>query len=553
MTRNLTRQFGWVWINMILLACLPSIASAQTIPCAPNCQDINVSITGTGPNEFHAKIAWTDFIRNFDCAAPVTYTLQTISGANVARGSSDDAGNEVYFIVGNPCDYLDRELMLTVTNALGSCMSMVTFHKGMLNFSGRSFDYYCLDPNVEAPQATNYPDPFMACDGLVIPRWVADWPFTKDCSGATVDTAKVIFREWEVIDKDGMRYVAYDTITVHRLPALDREHLYCQAQDTLYCGESPLFGPYLVIPSAPGSLDCDTIPLVSVHNDSGRITFQAMELNQSCGFQMHLDTMRFSTGCNSMYRLDLEIKQICPGLPNPALCLVPLNNDIEQVDASGAYWRCSFWVLDIDTLPPVARCDYSKFGGATVLWPDKADDDQPGHCFSTPANPGTQLNAPIVVLSTYSHQCAALATLPDLCIEDDWSGIGQVKAQINGIGSYVLQPGISCDSGVIYTFDGVVELPMREQPYQILYEVRDACHNVDSIYCYVLVKDGTKPTAIAAKGVTVALGGKTTWVEAQSFDEGSFDACQINLLLARRTDWFTAGVDLCDQLDSLCT
>ena len=39
------------------------------------------------------------------------------------------------------------------------------------------------------------------------------------------------------------------------------------------------------------------------------------------------------------------------------------------------------------------------------------------------------------------------------------------------------------------------------------------------------------------------------WVEAETFDEGSWDNCGVNMLLARRSDWYDFCIDLCDSLE----
>jgi len=146
------------------------------------------------------------------------------------------------------------------------------------------------------------------------------------------------------------------------------------------------------------------------------------------------------------------------------------------------------------------------------------------------------------LVSTTSHDCAAHAYVPPLIVHDDWSGIKQVKASVEGIGT------------VLMSYDAVegcwvskeqLEFGHREEPYLITYEIYDSCHNVGTELCYLQVKDRTKPIAVADKGVTVSLGEKKVWVEASTFDEGSWDNCEVNFLLARRSDWSTACVDLC--------
>src|SRR5690606_22984243 len=48
----------------------------------------------------------------------------------------------------------------------------------------------------------------------------------------------------------------------------------------------------------------------------------------------------------------------------------------------------------------------------------------------------------------------------------------------------------------------------------------------------------------------VTLNSKTEWVYAETFDEGSWDNCAIDLRLARRSDWLadTACVDICGDV-----
>lgn len=552
MTKKLTlRPLGQRLGVIIWLALSIQSLFAQT--CGPDCRALNLSITSTVDDEFHSKVLWADLIPNFQCAGPVSYELQTIGGATVARGSSDDVGNESYLFIENPCRFLRDGLMVIISNTLGSCMNRLTFKKGILNFSGHKEDLSCLDPRVTGPAAEDIPSPVMSCEGPLVPGWVADWTVLYDCVPGVQDTAKVIYREWEVFDKDGYRYSAYDTLVVFRLPALEGSHIFCPDRDTLYCGVGDPFGPYWLLEgNVAGS--CDTIPFISVERKDGKISFSPVKFDRSCGLQLHLDTFKFSEGCEQAWRLDLEIKQECAGGPNEVACTVPAGSQALPLDASGSYWRCTFWVYDLDTLPPVVRCDYSHYASESILWPEgDGSTSNLTHCFATPGSPNDSENMPVVMVSTGGHDCAVLVALPGLCIAEDWTGIGQVKAQIEGIGTYLLNQVDTCaDSFALYESHQKVELPLLEHPYQVIYEVTDLCHNLDTIYCYILVKDGAKPVAVADKSVTVSLSGKTSWVDAEVFDEGSYDNCAVNLLLARRVDWSTAGVDLCDSLDSLC-
>jgi len=99
-------------------------------------------------------------------------------------------------------------------------------------------------------------------------------------------------------------------------------------------------------------------------------------------------------------------------------------------------------------------------------------------------------------------------------------------------------------TGECYEDSRQIKLPYSDYPYVVVYEAIDYCHNKYYELCYIYVKDKTKPTPVVDKGLTVSLTDKKAWVDAEHFDEGSWDNCDINLMLARRTDWWTACVDL---------
>ena len=67
--------------------------------------------------------------------------------------------------------------------------------------------------------------------------------------------------------------------------------------------------------------------------------------------------------------------------------------------------------------------------------------------------------------------------------------------------------------------------------------------------CYILVKDQIAPVVTTVKKTNLGLAAKKVWVDAENFDETSWDNCGINLLMARRTDWESACIALCDSLE----
>ena len=191
------------------------------------------------------------------------------------------------------------------------------------------------------------------------------------------------------------------------------------------------------------------------------------------------------------------------------------------------YWRCEFWVVDLDTLPPVLTCALDQKANENLIHDDT------------------------LYIPASSHDCASHSYIPPVFVEDDWSGVKYVKAIIPGIATLVLEPSATVDD--LWESHKQVKIPHGNLPTPIYYEAYDSCHNLGYDTCWVKVKDYTKPVAICDKGVTVGLSGKKVWVNAEVFDEGSWDNCEVNLLLARRVDWYESCVDLCDETVWCCT
>ena len=192
------------------------------------------------------------------------------------------------------------------------------------------------------------------------------------------------------------------------------------------------------------------------------------------------------------------------------------------------YWRCEFWVVDLDTLAPVVECEpEAKVNPEFLLGP----------------------NQDTLLIPAGSHDCASHSYIPPVRVEDDWSGVKYVKAIIPGITTVVLER--SAGDADLFESHKQVKIP-HGPTTPIYYEAYDSCHNLGRDTCWVKVKDLTKPVTVCDKGVTVSLSGKKVWVDATTFDEGSWDNCEINLLLARRTDWWDACVDLCDSFHVAC-
>ncbi|MBK8505309.1 MAG: DUF11 domain-containing protein [Saprospiraceae bacterium] len=409
---------------------------------------------------------------------------------------------------------------------------------------------YCLDPFLlKDPSAASYPKPnaYQSCSNTSLKvEFAGDWIQVFDCTLGDQDTVKIIYREWQTFSSDGTRASAFDTIIVIRPPAISTLNIFCASKDTLYCGVGRV-GPYMLLPDVcpeDGETDCDTIYFIDEFGD-------AVEFASSCGLLVHVDKRSFgSDGWKEQVRYRVEIKQSCYGRGQRNNgSWVTSNSEIVVQGNIGEplYGICDFWLIDIDTVAPIVTCLLDGYAPEDILWAN--DVVAPGvgtHCYETGGSP-------VILVSTTAHDCTAYTTLPPICIYENWTGVLQVRAVIKGLGNYLLHPSadtclVAGKKGTIYSSDEQVQLSKTEGPIEIIYEVYDSCYNKGTVSCYLLVKDRVKPIPVADKGVTLSISSKKVWVDAEVFDEGSWDNCGINQLLARRTDWTKACINLCDSL-----
>ena len=512
-----------------------SFAQADDI-CVPNCvENLNASIVWVDSVEAWKGIAhWNSILTNRDdeetgCFGyDFDFVIRTVGNARrvVGSGKSDDAGNEEYSVAMAfiACEFLDDGLIVEISSDGGTCETLVTFTlDGTPALAqGRSKDVYCTDPLVEGGDINDEPPTALfPCETERTPMtFVADWIVAKDCDasnpGVVNDTSKIIYREYEAMTKEGTRTTVFDTITVFNFPEIvpDLSNVYCVEKDTTYCGVGDP-GPFLLIPERcdPGVLGvdfdedgslCDTVYFLLYDTVMQMYVQNPVFEDKKCGLLVHLDKWEFGDdGCEKLTKYQLNIKQSCPGSISTFCAMTP--TAIERV--ADGYYLCEFWNVDLDTLAPVVECKEK--------W---------------------------AIASTGPHECAAHAYVPPVNASDAWSGIKSVKARIVGIGSAILEynPTEKC-----YETHQLFKLPISHDPYQVIYEAFDSCHNVGRDTCYIKVKDLTSPVVSVDKGVTVSLSGKKVWADAESFNEGSYDNCGINLILARRSDWQEACVDLC--------
>jgi len=663
------------------------VLSFQGMAQGPNCTHINASI---GPDDT-ARVAIGELVTNSDDLMGSLFTVEILGSYNQRiYYQTGLAATDVISLYA--CQYLGRQLKVNVsiTGGTGStCWSYLTFKQGNgPTIIGRSKTVYCFDPLVHGGHIHDVPpQALVPCRGPEDAEFVADWITAFNCDAAQMgmagnDTAKIILREYEAFDKEGVRGSGYDTIIVLRLPQITVDNAFCPERDTVYCGIGGKLGPYMIAgrtfqydTATMGNIDIDRYQAISFVETSfntvtRQLEFKAAEFDPKCGVSVHVDAWPVGEGdCSQQYKVNVEIKQTCYGTeglytgagagltdaidfvatyhpkhweylrsnsdgeieaaavtlatnvdvfdgvidrPNPELkridalgatsfrlyngdaedastyarmCVqVPtegtfgftlagitavgdgmagyrLNGgdlievvdgaymlDLEPCDQicfedrgenitvsgltwtetvvaapldsiSDGYWSCEFWVIDLDTLPPVLECDLYAKADSNLVHEDT------------------------LYIPAGTHECAAHAYLPPAHAIDDWSGIKMVKAIVPGIATVVFEPSATIPH--LFESHKQVKIP-HGLPVPIYYEAYDSCHNIAYDTCWVKVKDLTKPVAICDKGVTVGLSSKKVWVEASTFDEGSWDNCDVNMLLARRVDWWDACVDLCD-------
>jgi hypothetical protein len=592
-TSGVRQCMQWM-LSGLMLFLVTTSGAAQAV--GPNCTDVNASVNFKG----NAYIAVGEFVTNCPSAEPLNYTVYNQFGGVIETGTNVYCDDVIEFYA---CTYLNQTLKVNFSNAYGTCWSYLTFKQsaGPLVETHTSY-LYCLEDAVTdiglyldliygdndgkyEPGLYPYGDDkhaYIPCSNPVIPRFVADWVVPFDCvPGEPI--AKIIYREFEAFDKNGNRGFGFDTIYVLRLPEITVDNIYCAEKDTLYCGVGDSPGPFIVVDSIdPWTGEavegyCDTLPLLDIKNVNGVLTFTPASFDPKCGIAVHVDAWKFEDPCSPQYKVTVEVKQTCYGQPNEFCVVEPAADGPGTPNAfdeiSDGYWTCTFWIIDFDTVPPLAEVKYDKVPEQNLAWWEEYWDPQhvdhggnvPFHCYGgTYDRPRSNCYAPVIIVPTTSHECAAHTYIPPLCVYDDWSGVKQVKARIEGIGAWVLtNTNVVCDelntkedyfcdpdynvNGYCYESHQQVKLPKSEYPYRVLYEIYDNCHNIDTVYAYILVKDQTKPVAVADKGVTVSLSSKKVWVHAETFDEGSWDNCGVNFILARRSDWYEFCIDLCDS------
>ena len=126
-----------------------------------------------------------------------------------------------------------------------------------------------------------------------------------------------------------------------------------------------------------------------------------------------------------------------------------------------------------------------------------------------------------LVFSTNGHTCGAVVSLPSVPMTDNCSTN--------------LHATVEYTDGFLNANGGVVTLPVGCQT--VTYTAYDNCHNSSTCTVQIVVEDNTAPVAVCDQYTVVSLTqDATAWVNATSFDNGSYDECDLAKMLVRRMD-----------------
>ena len=305
---------------------------------------------------------------------------------------------------------------------------------------------------------------------------------------------KMIVRTQRVrYDKE--EYFCMDTIHVL---GLDFDNFVCPPErDSVYCHTGYLFDENgHPSPLETGVPMADTVPLWP-------------QPNSYCDILVRYDDEVFVGECPMTIHRVWQIKNNC----------------------TGVYEECEQWIMIFDTVGPHVEKHLDK----AVLAPENAF---------------PSLDHPVIFVPTSSHDCEAHTYVPPIYASDTCSGVKLVKATIPGMATVVLT--VNEESGLWESHENI-KIPRSEAPIALIYEAYDNCHNITYDTCYFYVKDFTKPVPVCNKGINITVADTIAWLDANVFDEGSWDNCGVNMILARRSDWATAcGVNLCDDFVTYC-
>ncbi|NND30954.1 MAG: hypothetical protein HKN76_00090, partial [Saprospiraceae bacterium] len=393
-------------------------------------------------------------------------------------------------------EYLGQIITATVTHIASgrTCISHVLLKDGTAPLLACENDTtLCNDPRAWNPFDTSFKIPTVTdnCLDNIIPEQQG-YEWVQLFNDPVFDA--LIIRSWSATDKFGNRGTCEDTIFLQRV-----------IFDQIICP------PDTVIACDSDSFDI-TNPLTS-----GAPTFNGIPLwseRSYCDFSIKYEDL-ISHKCPGTYTIHRYwyLSQLTPTAINEDTC-----HQIIEV---------------VDTVGPEAIFDSAK---VSVEFHDDV--------FGLPVNKAYKT----VYYPTLDYDCLAYGYFPHADIIDNCTNTDSVVVDLiwdNGHINYLNgSPGS----------DHLRFENLSKGKHIITIKLRDACHNTSYDTLIAVAEDQRAPYIISDKFPVVTLGAfsDVTWIDVSVFDEGTWDNCHLNLLLARRVDWAEACIDICDSVSMSC-
>ncbi len=134
-----------------------------------------------------------------------------------------------------------------------------------------------------------------------------------------------------------------------------------------------------------------------------------------------------------------------------------------------------------------------------------------------------------ITASTSNHRCEGVVTFPNPLATDNCSAASQITSNIN----IFANGDFNQPAGFLRHPNRTITLPVGA--HKAIYITEDACGNSKRDTINITIIDNTPPVAICNELTTVGLTlDGQAHVAATSFDDGSFDECQLAKLVVRR-------------------
>lgn len=288
------------------------------------------------------------------------------------------------------CDRVGDTLHLQMQDSAGrSCESRIKIKVGsFFSQSGRVFDQWCTSSAKSALyHIMKYPVVVeMPCGFIVELPYIADWSYTPDCRG---DTLQMIYREFE-LRKFVDQAIYFDTIVVFNSVPFSTQNFYCPATVTLsrteldnISSKSP--GPmYVYSESATDHLldidndgdHRDTLFFIEYVDTDSSQTINNIEeivlsngvsrLSKDCGIKATLHSEKVDgIPCHNEFNVTLDLIQECTGRDaETSFQNVDMeDNSIQKINEN--HWRATYILRDTSKIDRPISCYLVTVGDQT--------------------------------------------------------------------------------------------------------------------------------------------------------------------------------------------